>query len=153
MASPIPAGLEAVIPALAFHGAAEAMAWYEKALNAKEVMRFPMPDGSIAHAEMKIGAGLFMLADEMPPFNKTPKTLGGTSFVLSIYVEDCDTLFNQAVAAGAKVLIPIADQFYGDRSGRIEDPFGYVWIISTHLEDVSPDDMQRRFDAWMQQQK
>jgi PhnB protein len=152
-APPIPPGFEGAIPALCFKDAKKAIAWYEQALGAKETLRLLSPDGSIAHAEIKIGSAVIMLGDEMPPFNKSPETLGGTSVVLALYVEDVDALFNRAVAAGAKVVFPVADQFYGDRSGRFEDPFGYMWILSTHQLDMTQDEMQKRFEDWLAKQQ
>ena len=149
---PIPPGFDAAIPALAFKKSTEAIAWYERALGAKEVLRLTGPDGSIAHAEIKIGNAMIMLGDEMPPYSKSAQSLGGTAVVLCLYVADVDRAFDKAVAAGAKALIPVSDQFYGDRSGRIEDPFGYVWILATHKEDMSQEEMQKRFEQWMQQQ-
>jgi len=147
--NPIPDDYPGITPYLTVKGGAEAIEFYKKAFDAMEVMRLPNPDGTLGHAEVKIGNALVMLADEYPDYgNLSPKTLGGSSVRLHMYVEDVDAFFEQAVAAGAKVLIPIADQFYGDRSGRLEDPFGHVWLISTHVEDVSPEEMNRRMEAF-----
>ena len=147
--NPIPDDYPGITPYLTVKGGAEAIEFYKKAFDAMEVMRLPNPDGTLGHAEVKIGNALVMLADEYPDYgNLSPKTLGGSSVRLHMYVEDVDAFFEKAVAAGAKVLIPIADQFYGDRSGRLEDPFGHVWLISTHVEDVSPEEMNRRMEAF-----
>jgi PhnB protein len=108
-----------------------------------------MPDGSIGHAEIDIAGGRVMLAAENPKFNASPATLGGTTIVLHIYVPDVDAFVERAVAAGATVVIPVEDQFYGDRSGRLRDPFGYLWIVATRKEDVAAGEMQRRLDAMM----
>jgi len=143
--NPIPAEYAGITPYLSVKGAADAIEFYKKAFGATEMMRLANPDGTLGHAEIKIGDALIMLADEYPDYgNLSPKTLGGSSVRLHMYVEDVDAFFEKAVAAGAKVLIPVADQFYGDRSGRLEDPFGHVWLVSTHTEDLTPDEMERR---------
>jgi len=152
--NPIPADYSGITPYLSVKGAADAIEFYKKAFGAIEMMRLPNPDGTLGHAEIKIGNALVMLADEYPDYgNLSPKTLGGSSVRLHMYVEDVDAFFEKAVAAGAKVLIPVADQFYGDRSGRLEDPFGHVWLVSTHVEDVSPDEMERRMKEYSQESK
>jgi PhnB protein len=141
--SHIPAGFPAVTPYLMINGAASAVEFYKQVFGATEVMCLTGPDGKIAHAEIKIGDSLIMLADEsLPMGNRSPQTLGGTPAYLALYVADVDAVVQSAVAAGAKLLIPVADQFYGDRSGRLADPFGHVWLIATHKEDVSPEEMQ-----------
>ena len=151
--NPIPADYAGITPYLSVKGAADAIDFYKKAFGAIEMMRLPNPDGTLGHAEIKIGNALVMLADEYPDYgNLSPKTLGGSSVRLHMYVEDVDAFFEKAVAAGAKVLIPVADQFYGDRSGRLEDPFGHVWLVSTHIEDVAPEEMQKRMEAYSQKQ-
>ncbi|MEP6717944.1 MAG: VOC family protein [bacterium] len=143
--NPIPAEYAGVTPYLSVKGAADAIEFYKKGFGAIEMMRLPNQDGTLGHAEIKIGDALIMLADEYPDYgNLSPKTLGGSAVRLHMYVEDVDTFFERAVAAGAKVLIPIAVQFYGDRSGRLEDPFGHVWLISTHVEDLTPEECDRR---------
>lgn len=152
MTKPIPPGFESATPCLAFRDSKLAIAWYQQAFGATEVLRLTSPDGSIAHAEIKISRAIVMLGDEMAPYSKSAETLGGAAVVMNVYFEDVDAAFERAVAAGAKVVFPLNDQFYGDRSGRIEDPFGYLWILSARKEDVSPDEMQRRFDAWLKQQ-
>ncbi len=147
---PIPEGFHHVTPYLMVNGAPLAIEFYQTVFGATEVLRLSDPSGRIAHAEVKIGDSLLMLAEESLEWgNKSPQTLGGSPVVLNLYVPDVDEVVRQAVAAGAKVLIPVADQFYGDRSGRISDPFGHIWIVSTHIEDVPHDEAQRRFDAMM----
>jgi PhnB protein len=151
---PIPEQYPGVTPYLSINDAASAIEFYKKGFGATELSRLNNPDGTIGHAEIKVGSAIVMLADENPKYgNLSPKTLGGSAVRLHMYVEDVDTFFDKAVAAGAKVLIPIADQFYGDRSGRLEDPFGHVWLVSTHTEDVSPEEMQKRMEAYSQKQK
>jgi PhnB protein len=145
---PIPEGYHSVTPYLIVQGAAAALDFYTKVFGATELFRMPGPDGRIGHAEIKIGDSPIMLADEHPEIDALgPKTIGGTPVGILIYVTNVDTMFNQAVAAGAKVLKPLQDQFYGDRSGTIEDPFGHKWTIATHVEDVSPEEIQRRVAA------
>lgn len=149
---PIPDGYHSVTPYLYVAGGAAALDFYKKAFNAVELFRMPGPDGKIGHAEFKIGDSPIMLADEHPQMGAVgPKTLGGQSSSIMLYVENSDALSEQAIAAGAKVLRPIKDQFYGDRSCTVEDPFGHVWTISTHTEDVPPDEMARRAAEMMQQ--
>ena len=145
---PIPAGFHAVTPYLMVDGAANAIEFYKTAFGATEVMRLAGPDGKIAHAEIKIGDSLIMLADEsLESGSRSPQTLGGTPVFLALYVADVDAVAQNAVAAGAKLLIPVTDQFYGDRSGRLADPFGHVWLVATHKEDVSPEEMKKRAAA------
>jgi PhnB protein len=144
----IPDGYHAVTPALVVNGAARSIEFYETAFGAKERMRMTEPGGKIVHAEMTIGDAVFMVKDEFPEWGDLgPKSPGDSPVRIALYVEHVDEVAARAVAAGAKILIPVEDQFYGDRSGRLQDPFGHVWIISTHKEDVSPDEMQRRMDA------
>jgi len=141
----IPEGYHTVTPYLIVRGAAKALEFYKKAFNATELVRMPQPDGKIGHAEIKIGDSMVMLADEFPEVKIVgPESLGGTSFGLSLYVEDCDTMYKQAIAAGAKVDRELADQFYGDRSGTVIDPFGHKWTIGTHTEDLTPEEMEER---------
>jgi PhnB protein len=145
MVKAIPEGLEGATPYLACHDAASAIEFYKKAFGAVEISRFPMPGGKIGHAEMKIGRALVMLADEHAETGfRSPKTIGGSPVMIHVYVEDVDGLVKRAEASGAKVTRAVADQFYGDRSGQLVDPFGHVWSFSTHKEDVSPEEMQRR---------
>ena len=144
-AKPIPEGYHTVTPYLTVNDAASAIEFYKKAFGATELMRLADPSGKIGHAEIRIGDSPIMLAEEFPEYgNRSPQSLGGSPVVIHLYVEDVDAVASQAIAVGAKVLIPVGDQFYGDRSGRFTDPFGHVWIISTHKEDVSPEEMQKR---------
>lgn len=138
---------QALTPMLAYRDAAGAIEFYKQAFGALELARLTEPDGKISHAEIVIGEARVMLASEYPGYNHTPEELGGSTVVLHLYVPDVDSFVNRAVAAGATLLIPVKDQFYGDRSGRIQDPFGYVWIVATHVEDVTADEMQQRFSA------
>jgi PhnB protein len=148
MVQTIPSGYASVTPYLIVRDAARALDFYKKAFGATELMRFPAPAGRIAHAEIKIGGGVVMLADESPEMDhKSPQTLGGTPVSLMFYVPDVDARFAKALAAGGVVVNPLKAQFYGDRSGTIIDPFGHVWTIATHTEDVSPEEMQRRMAA------
>jgi len=145
---PIPDGYHAVTPFLVVSDAARAMEFYKAAFGATERMRMAGPGGKIVHAEMTIGDAVIMVADEFPEWgNLSPESLNGSPVRMALYVEDVDDVASRAVAAGAKVLIPVADQFYGDRSGRLADPFGHLWIVATHIEDVSPGEMQKRMDA------
>jgi PhnB protein len=139
-------------PYLVVDGAAQAIAFYARAFGAKETMRLAEPGGRIGHAEITIGDALVMLADEHPEMNiRGPKALGGSPVTLHVQVDDVDAVAARAVAAGATVVFPVKDQFYGERSGRFEDPFGHIWILSTHVEDVSPEELQRRYDDYMKQ--
>jgi PhnB protein len=148
---PIPEGYSTVVPYFSVKGASDAIAFYKQAFGAEELMRMPMPDGKVGHAELKIGDSIVMLADEMDhpdAIAKSPRTLGGVTSGLCLYVVDCDTIFNRAVAAGGKVRRPLTTQFYGDRSGTVEDPFGQMWTISTHVEDVPADELRRRMEQF-----
>ena len=150
--SPIPQGYHTATPYLAVDGAAKAIEFYKQAFGATELMRFPGPGGKIMHAEIKIGDSPIMLADEMPEMGvRGPNAYGGTPVGIMLYVPDVDALFKQAVAAGAKVVRPLVDQFYGDRSGTVIDPFGHKWTLGTHKEDVSTEEMQRRMAAMEKQ--
>jgi PhnB protein len=145
----IPAGYTSVTPYLIIKGAGRAIDFYKRAFGAIEQMRMPMPDGRVGHAELKIGNSVVMMADEFPERgNKSPSTLGGTSGSIMLYVADVDSTFAQAIRAGAREVMPVTDQFYGDRSGFLEDPFGHQWTIATHVEDVSPQEMERRMKAF-----
>ena len=142
---PIPDGFHSVTPYLTVHGAAQAIDFYKKAFGAKERFRMPSPDGkSVGHAELVIGNSILMLADEICEFSKSPQTLNGTPVALMIYVEDVDAVFKRAVEAGATVKSPLNNQFYGDRSATIVDPFGHIWTVATHVEDVPPAEMDKR---------
>ena len=148
MTKPIPEGYHSVTPHLIIRGAAAAIEFYKEAFGATELFRFPAPDGKIGHAEIKIGDSPIMLADEYPDMGyKGPQTLGGSPVSIMIYVDDVDTVFDRAVAAGAKTREAVSDKFYGDRMGTLEDPFGHRWHVSTHKEDVSVEEMERRAKA------
>ena len=145
---PVPDGYHTATPYLIVNGAAQAIEFYKKAFGATELMRMAQPGGKIGHAEIKIGDSPIMLADESPDVGaRSPQSIGGSPVSIMLYVEDVDKIFSQAVAAGAKVKRPVADQFYGDRTGGIEDPFGHLWYIATHKEDVSPEEMRKRAAA------
>ena len=145
---PVPRGYHAVTPYLSVKGAASAIAFYKKAFAAKELMSMPAPGGTIGHAEIQIDDSHIMLADEYPDMNfRGPKSFGGTSVHIHLYVHDVDRVVKKAVAAGAKVLRPVTDQFYGDRSGSLEDPFGHVWHVATHKEDVPAKELKKRAAA------
>ena len=146
----IPEGYHAITPYLMFSGAAKAIDYYKKVFGATEIMRMEAPDGKIGHAEIKIGDSVIMLADEAPEMKAlSPKTVGGTPVGLMLYVEDVDDVFKRAVAAGGKAIQQLEDKFYGDRSGTLVDPFGHMWMVATHKEDVSPEEMDRRAQAAM----
>jgi PhnB protein len=143
-------GYHTVTPYFTVPCSAEAIAFYTKAFGAVERMRLTLPDGGIAHAEITIGDSVIMLGDENPVWgNKSPKTLGGTPAGCNLAVPDVDAAFDRAVAAGATVLMPVADQFYGERSGTVLDPFGHKWSLSTHIKDMTPAEMQAVMDEWM----
>ena len=150
----VPEGHYTVTPQLTLDNAAEAIEWYKKALGAEEMSRAAGPDGKIMHAELRIGNSRIMLNDAMMG-SKGPKALGGSPASMWLYVEDCDALFNQAVGAGAQVasggMGRMADQFWGDRCGTVTDPHVYTWTIATHKEDLTPEEMKQRQDAWMKQ--
>lgn len=142
---PIPDGYPRVTPYLCIDGASAAIDFYCKVFGATERMRMPAPDGKIGHAELQIGDSVIMLSDEYPEMGvRGPKSLGGTAVTISVYVDDVDDVFDRAVNAGAKALRPAKDEFYGDRSGQFEDPFGHRWSVATHIEDVSPEEMAKR---------
>jgi PhnB protein len=147
---PVPKGYHTVTHALVVDDAAKALEFYAKALGAKERMRTPGPNGSVLHAEIEIGDSVIMISDEFPMSEiKAPKSLGGTTAAVWLYVPDADAAFKRAVAAGAKVTQEIQDMFWGDRFGSVTDPFGHTWSIASHVEDVSPAEMDRRRDAMM----
>jgi PhnB protein len=150
--SAIPAGYHTVTPYLVVKGAGEALAFYESALGAEVFSRMAGPDGRVMHAEFKIGDSPIMLSDECPSGQYPgPLSLGGTPVSILLYVEDCDALFGQAIAAGATERDAVTDRPWGDRMGTLVDPFGHIWSIATHKEDVSPDEMERRMRAMMEQ--
>ena len=142
---PIPDGYHSVTPYLIVKGAAAAIEYYKTAFGATEVMRMDGPAGTIGHAEILVGDSHLMLADEAPNMGfRGPQSIGGSPISLLLYVEDVDTTVERAVAAGGKLVRPVSDQFYGDRTGGVEDPFGHSWYIATHIEDVSEEEMRRR---------
>lgn len=145
---PIPEGYHTATPYLIVNRGAEAIEFYKKAFGANEIMRLAQPDGRIGHAEIRIGDSVIMLADEHPQMgSRSPESIGGSPVSILLYVEDVDAVFNQAVAAGATIQRPVRDQFYGDRTGGIMDPFGHSWYIATHIEDVAPEEMKKRASA------
>lgn len=143
---PIPEGQHSVTPSLIVKGGKQAIEFYKTAFGAQELGTMYGPDGqSVMHAELKIGDSVIFLSDEFPQMGaKSPQTLGGTAVSLNIYTEDCDAMFNRAVAAGATVKMPLQDQFWGDRWGSLVDPFGHAWGIATHKEDLTPEEVTRR---------
>jgi PhnB protein len=139
-----------VTPSLVFNDAARAIEFYKAVFGAKELMRFPGPGGKIMHAELEIGDSRLMLCDEFPERGvRSPQTIGGSPVSFYVYVKDADAIFNKAIAAGAKETQPLTDMFYGDRAGCVTDPFGHIWYISMHKEDVSAEELQRRAAAMM----
>lgn len=148
---PIPDGYHTITSYLIVKDANAAIEFYKQAFAATELFRLPMPDGRVGHAELKIGDSIIMLADEFPEMDaKSPLAYGGTPVSLLIYVADVNDAFSRAIAAGGKELRKLQDQFYGDRSGTLVDPFGHKWTIATHIEDVSPEEMQRRMASMPQ---
>jgi PhnB protein len=146
----IPEGYRTATPYLIVRGAADAIEFYKRAFGATEMLRMADPQGRVGHAEIRIGDSVIMLADEHPAMGyRGPRSLGGSSVSILLYLDDVDAVFDRAVKAGAKALRPVANQFYGDRSGTLEDPFGHVWTIATHVEDVAPEELKRRADAVM----
>jgi PhnB protein len=139
-------GFSAITPALAVRNAGAAMTWYKKIFGAQEIMCLKDNDETIVHAELKFADAVIMLAEENPAYNRSPQTLNGTAVILNFYVPDADIVVTQAVQEGAKIIFPVKDQFYGDRSGRIQDPFGHQWIISAIKENVSVEEMNARFE-------
>jgi PhnB protein len=147
---PVPEGYHTATPYLIVHDAARALDFYQRAFGAKELMRFAAPDGKIGHAEIRIGDSVIMLADEYPDMGyRSPRALGGSPVSILLYVEDVDALFSRALAVGAIQTRALENQFYGDRTGTLTDPFGHVWTLATHVEDVPPDELQRRAAAAM----
>ncbi len=145
----VPAGSHSVIAAINMPNAADAMDWYKKIFNAKENIRLTDSDGKVSHGEIDIHGTVIMIAEEHPGYNQSPQTLKGTSVIFVIYVPDADATIHKAVADGARLITPASDQFYGDRSGRIEDPYGYKWIVSTHINKVSAEEMQAMMDQML----
>jgi PhnB protein len=147
---PIPDGYPRVIPYLSVAGGSEAIDFYTQVFGAKETVRMDAPGGKVGHAELAIGDSLIMLADEFPDMGgQSPKTVGGTPVTVMVYVEDVDAVFEKALEHGASALNKVEDQFYGDRAGTFEDPFGHKWHVATHVEDVSPEEMEKRAAAAM----
>ena len=147
---PVPEGYSSITPYLIVSGAAEAIDFYTKAFGAHELMRMPTPNGKVAHAEMQIGNSRLMLADEQPESGqRSPRSIGGSATGLMLYVDDVDNVFMRAIGAGANVQQAVTDQFYGDRSGQLTDPFGHVWTVATHVEDVPEAELQRRMEKSM----
>jgi PhnB protein len=147
---PVPEHYHTVTPYLIVAQASDAITFYQNAFGARELFRLAGPDGRVGHAEVLIGDSPVMLADEQPNCVRGPRSYGGSPVSILLYVEDCDAVFNQALAAGAIVKRPLADQFYGDRSGTVDDPFGHTWHIATRVEDLSPEEIGRRARAMMQ---
>ncbi len=148
----IPQGYHTATPYLVVRNATQAIDFYKKAFNAQEVMRLATPDGKIGHAELKIGDSHIFLADESPQMpNKSPQTLGGCTGGVMLYVEDVDKTYGQAVNAGGKTQMAVADMFWGDRYGSLIDPYGHVWSVATHKEDVAPGEMEKRAQAFYAQ--
>jgi PhnB protein len=140
---PIPDGMRTLTPHLVCAGAAEAIEFYKKAFNAVELARLPGPGGKLVHAEIRIGDSVLMLVDEFPEMGaRSPKSMEGSPVTLHLYVEDADAVAAQAVAAGARITMPVADAFWGDRYGQLEDPFGHRWSVATHMRDLSPEEIQ-----------
>lgn len=149
---PIPEGYHAITPYLSIRDAARAIDFYKRAFGARERMRMDAPGGKIGHAELKIGDSVVMLADEYPDMDFLgPKSRGGTSVTLHLYVKDCDAVVAAAAAAGGRIVRPVKDEFYGDRTGTIEDPFGHVWHVATRKEELSKAELRRRSEAAMKQ--
>jgi PhnB protein len=150
---PVPDGYHTATPYLIVQNASSAIDFYKKAFGATELLRMPGPGGRIMHAEIKVGDSIIMLADESPEMgHRSPPSLGGTPVSLLLYLNDVDAQFKQAVGAGATVQRPLRDEFYGDRTGTVIDPFGHIWSLSTHKEDLSPEQMDARFQEFMKRQ-
>jgi len=148
--NPVPKGFHTVTPSLIVRGAAEAIEFYKKALGAEELMRMAGPDGKIGHAELKIGDSVIFISDEFPNMGvaRSPQTLGGCTGTLNLYVPDVDATFKQAVSAGGKTTMPVADMFWGDRYGTFSDPFGHHWGLGTHKEDLTAEEIEERAKAF-----
>jgi PhnB protein len=145
---PIPAGYHSVTPYLCVRGGVQAIEFYKKAFGATEIMRMPAPEGKIGHSELQIGDSRVMLADEFPEMGfLSPQSIGGAAVMMHLYVEDSDAVVARAADAGAKVTKPVADQFYGDRGGQVEDPFGHKWYVATHKEDLTMEEIDKRRQA------
>ena len=148
----VPKGYHTVTPSLVVADAAKAIEFYKKALGAEERMRFPGPDGSIMHAEIRIGDSTIMLGEEMPEHGgRSPRSLGGTPVGFFVYGDDVETAWKRAVDAGATVVMPLADQFWGDRSGCLEDPYGHRWWLAQHMQDLTPDELRKNAESFFSQ--
>ena len=147
---PIPDGFTTVTPSLVFKDCNKAIDFYKKALGAQELMRMPGPDGKMMHAEIKVGNSHVMMNDEIMG-SKSAETLGASPVTFYLYVEDADSSFKKAIAAGCKEIMPVADMFWGDRMGAVSDPYGYKWNFSTHVKDMTPEEMKRGQDEWLKQ--
>ncbi len=148
---PIPDGYNSITPYLFIKGAARAIDFYKQTFGAQEHMRMPGPNNTIGHAEISINGSRMMLADESPAMKAlSPETIGGSPVMIHVYVPDVDAVVNKAIASGARLLHPVEDKFYGDRSGSFTDPFGHLWGVATHIEDVTPEEMQKRVAALQQ---
>ena len=151
-AQAIPKGYHTVTPSLCVAGGAKAIDFYKQAFGAQEIMRFPGPDGLLMHAEIRIGDSVVMLSDEMPDMGgKSPKSYGGTPVGFFIYTENVDAAWKKAIDAGGKSVMPLADQFWGDRTGCIEDPFGHRWWLAQHIQDLTPDEIRKNAEAFFAQ--
>ena len=154
MTTRVPEDFHTITPHLVVRGVANAVAWYSTAFGAHELLHNAAPDGErIMHCEMLLGDSRFFVVDEFPGAALSPQSLGGTSVTLHLYVEDVDTLFERAVAGGAEVILPVADQFWGDRYGMLRDPFGHRWSIASRIEDLSPKQLQARAAAWAEENR
>ena len=152
--TPVPEDFHTITPQIVVQGVAAAIDWYSKALGAHELLRNTAPDGaSIMHAELLLGDSRFFVVDEFPASMLSPSTLGGTTVTMHLYVRDVDSLFNRAVEAGATIVMPVADQFWGDRYGILRDPFGHRWSMASRIEDLSPKKLQDRARAWAREQE
>ena len=148
----VPQGYHTITPSLTVGDAPKAIDFYKRAFGAEERFRMPGPDGKIMHAELKIGDSSIMLADEMPEMGgKSPAAYGGTSVAFYLYVQDVDAFWKRAVAAGARITMPLADMFWGDRMGKLEDPFGHAWTPAQHVKDLTPEEIQKGQDAFFAQ--
>jgi PhnB protein len=145
---PIPEGYHSISPAITCKNAAAAIEFYKKAFGAKELNRMEGPGGTIGHAELRIGDSVIFVSDEMPGMSAAPMPSATPSSYLFLYIEDCDSVFKRAVEAGAKATMPMQDMFWGDRYGKLTDPFGHSWGVATHVEDVAPEEMQKRSAEW-----
>ena len=153
MVNPIPEDFHTITPQLVVAGVPAAIDWYAKAFGAHELLRNAAPDGRIMHAELLLGDSRFFVVDEFPESMLSPATLGGTTVTMHLYVRDVDALFNRAVEAGATIVMPVADQFWGDRYGIVRDPFGHRWSMASRIEDLSPKKLQDRARAWAKDQE